>query len=159
MQVTRGYNRLAWEASTWHRVPSRQREIGLAELGRRYKQLRRSKMTITKHEPLTFARLQSEQRSWVEHNFPGREPYYPLLGAVEELGELAHAHLKSLQGIRGTQEEHRASAADAVADTIIFLSDYCSAMGFDLQQIVEQTWAKVQKRDWIADPQNGGNHE
>lgn len=106
---------------------------------------------------LTLRQLQEEQRPWQQHNFPGREAYYPLLGAVEELGELAHEHLKDIQGIRGTHEEHMEKAKDAVADTIIFLSDYCSAMGFDLQEIVEQTWNEVKKRDWKLDPIHGMN--
>jgi NTP pyrophosphatase (non-canonical NTP hydrolase) len=82
---------------------------------------------------LTFKKLQDEQRPWVKHNFPGREAVDPLLGAVEELGELAHAQLKMRLGIRGTEQQHREHAADSVADIIIFLSDYCTAMGFDLQ--------------------------
>lgn len=105
---------------------------------------------------LTLSDLQKQQAPWVEHNFPGREAYYPLLGAVEELGELAHSHLKMIQGIRGTKEEHLAKAKDAVADVVIFLSDYCTAMGFDFQQCVEETWVMVQKRDWQKDPQSGG---
>lgn len=105
---------------------------------------------------LTLRQLQAEQKQWVEHNFPGREDYYPLLGAVEELGELAHAHLKQRQGIRGTAEQHAAKAKDAVADVIIFLADYCTARGFDLQEAVEETWAQVKKREWRNDPTNGG---
>lgn len=105
---------------------------------------------------LTLKQLQDEQRAWVAHNFPGREPFYPLLGAVEELGELAHAHLKGLQGIRGTPEEHHAAKVDAIADTIIFLADYASANGIDLQDAVESTWEKVRLRDWRADPAHGG---
>lgn len=105
---------------------------------------------------LTFRQLQAEQRAWVAHNFPDREVYYPLLGAVEELGELAHAHLKQLQGIRGTAAEHEAAAQDAVADAIIYLSDYCSARGFDLQALVETTWARVKQRDWKKDRLRGG---
>lgn len=99
---------------------------------------------------LTFRALQDQQRPWVKHNFGDRPAYYPLLGAVEELGELAHAHLKQEQGIR-TTEDHEANAKDAVADTIIFLADYCSSRGWDLQEIVEVTWADVRKRDWKAD--------
>ena len=104
---------------------------------------------------LTFRRLQDEQRPWVEHNFKGRESWKPLIGALEELGELAHAHLKGAQGIRGTKEEHAEAAKDAVADIIIFLADYCSAMGYDMQECVETTWATVKQRDWKANPQNG----
>ena len=107
------------------------------------------------HQPLTFRQLQEEQAPWVAHNFPGREAYYPLLGAIEELGELAHAHLKNIQGIRGTPEEHHAAKIDAVADTVTFLADYCTASGIDFQEAMETTWAKVKTRDWKNDPANG----
>src|SRR3989337_1864592 len=50
--------------------------------------------------PITLRQLQSEQREWVDHNFPKRADYYHLLGVMEELGELAHAHLKQLERIR-----------------------------------------------------------
>lgn len=42
-------------------------------------------------------KLQEEQKPWVKHNFGDRPSWMPLLGAVEELGELAHAHLKKLK--------------------------------------------------------------
>ncbi len=98
---------------------------------------------------LTLRELQEQQRPWVEHNFGDRPAYWPLLGAMEELGELAHAHLKEEQGIR-TNEDHVANAKDAVGDILIFLSDYCEARGFDLQEILETTWASVKQRDWKA---------
>lgn len=98
-------------------------------------------------EPLTFGKLQREQRAWVEHNFPGRESWNPLVGAMEELGELAHAHLKQHQNIR-VGENHEANGKDAVADIVIFLSDYCSARGWDFQHIMEITWNQVKHRDW-----------
>lgn len=107
---------------------------------------------LLRDRPLTFRDLQEEQREWVAHNFPGRESWNPLLGIGEEVGELMHAHLKGHQGIRGTVEEHRAKGRDAVGDILIYLADYCSAMGFDLQQCVEETWAKVKRRDWRANP-------
>lgn len=105
----------------------------------------------------TLKQLQEEQKPWVIHNFPGRKPYYPLLGAVEELGELAHAHLKQEQGIRGTKAEHQEKKIDAVADVIIFLADYCTANDIDLHEAVEGTWEKVKKRDWKNDPVNGNS--
>lgn len=106
---------------------------------------------------LTLEQLQHDQRPWVSHNFPGREPYYPLLGVQEEVGELSHAFLKMKQGIRGTEAEHHAAMIDAVGDIVIFLSDFCSANGIDFQEAVETTWAKVKQRDWRADPQEGGD--
>ena len=105
---------------------------------------------------LTLHSLQEQQKPWVKHNFGERPTVWPLLGLVEELGELCHAVLKDWQGIR-TNEDHTAAAKDAIGDLVIFLSDYCSSRCFDLQQIVEDTWAKVQKRDWKADPKNGAD--
>ena len=107
------------------------------------------------NEPLTFRRLQDEQRPWVAHNFPGRDQYYALLGAVEEIGEVCHAHLKWKQGIRGCEQQHMEAMADGVADCVIFLADYCTAMGFDFQDIMERTWASVKTRDWKTFPIDG----
>jgi len=103
----------------------------------------------------TFKQLQDEQRPWVKHNFGDRPPWHPLLGAVEELGELAHAHLKEVQGIR-MSEDHVANAQDAVADIVVYLSDYCTARGWDFGELVEKAWSKVKQRDWKKDPVSAG---
>ncbi len=47
-----------------------------------------------------------DRNIWIEHNFPGPDMPNSLLGVIEELGELTHAHLKSKQNIRGDQEKH-----------------------------------------------------
>jgi NTP pyrophosphatase (non-canonical NTP hydrolase) len=108
--------------------------------------------------PFTLRQLQDDQRPWVAHNFPNREPWHPLLGIVEEVGELAHAHLKQAQGIRGTFAEHHEKKIDAVGDTIIYLADYCSAVGIDLHKAVETVWAEVKQRDWQAHPVDADEH-
>lgn len=77
--------------------------------------------------------LQEEQREWSLQNFGPHSPDQPQLGMIEEIGELAHAHLKQLQGIRGTPEEHYASKVDAIADTMIFLADFCTCKDWDLE--------------------------
>lgn len=103
----------------------------------------------------TFHRLQQETAEWRDKNFPGYTPEDQLLGAIEELGELAHAHLKAKQGIRGNENlQHQAE--DAVGDLIIYLAGYCSAAGLELQEVVEVTWQHVRKRNWIEDPERGG---
>ena len=107
---------------------------------------------------LTLRELQSQQREWVERNFPGRQPFYSLLGAVEEIGELSRAHLKSLQGIRGSRDDHHAAKIDAIGDVVIFLADYCTANGIDFQSAVEDTWRDVKRRDWVSDPESGGRN-
>lgn len=122
-------------------------------------------------------KLQKEQKVWVKHNFGDRGIHQPLLGVTEELGELSesdqeskdhvfeimkslgrlsHAHLKKEQGIRNN-ENHDENARDAVADIVIYLSDYCSAKGFDFEITVQETWDQVKRRDWKKDGDNGFN--
>lgn len=107
---------------------------------------------------MTFEHLQTEVNEWARRNFgPHAPPYHrALLGAVEEIGELAHAHLKQEQDIRGSTAEHEAAGKDAVADTVIYLADYCAGRGWDLDEIVTSVWEKVSQRDWQADPVKGG---
>lgn len=104
----------------------------------------------------SLRQMQAEQRAWVAHNFPDSVPHQPLLGAMEELGELAHAHLKAEQGIRGDAAEHHLNKVDAIGDIVIYLADYCTKAGIDLEAAIEVTWAKVRKRDWQANRLNGG---
>lgn len=100
--------------------------------------------------------LQEEMLEWQKHNFPNSAPYIPLLGALEELGELAHAHIKSEQGIRGTKEEHHAAKVDAIGDVIIYLVDYCNRFEINLSSALYDTWHKVKQRDWQKDKVSGG---
>ncbi len=102
-----------------------------------------------------FAVLQAQVGLWSRRNFPKNKPYFPLLGAFEECGELAHAHLKQEQGIRGTIAEHEAAKKDAVADIVIYLADYCERHDIDMASAVEETWDQVRTRDWIKFPKNG----
>jgi NTP pyrophosphatase (non-canonical NTP hydrolase) len=106
-------------------------------------------------EPLSLDSFQRQQKAWSEHNFPGQENWVPLLGVVEEVGELAHAHIKAHQGIR-TDQDHEAKGKDAVGDIMVYLAHYCTDRGWSLQECMEQTWARVAKRDWRADPASGG---
>ncbi len=76
----------------------------------------------------SFADLQEEQIAWVTHNFPGRSSWMPLLGMVEEVcDELIEA------------EEafpiNRPLIGDALADAVIFMSDFCTAMGLDIESV------------------------
>lgn len=108
-------------------------------------------------------KVQREQRDWAIKNFgntgaPAKNPipgHGSLLGAMEELGELCHAHLKESQGIRGTAEEHQAKAKDAIGDIIIYLADYCNRRGFNIEEIVAETWFHVKHRDWTKNKETG----
>jgi len=107
-----------------------------------------------------LSELQSEHGEWLKHNFPDQEKHDALLGVMEEIGELAHAHLKYQQGIRGyTMTEYYADASDAIGDIVIYLASYCNANHLNLGFCLDQTWARVKKRDWIKDPVKGGESE
>lgn len=97
----------------------------------------------------TLSQIQEEQRSWVAHNFPGRHAWHPLLGVQEEVGELSHHFLKRAQNIR-LNEDHNEGIKDAVADILIYLLDFCSAEGIDLEHELNKVWEKVRQRDWQA---------
>jgi NTP pyrophosphatase (non-canonical NTP hydrolase) len=62
---------------------------------------------------------------WSLKNFEHRRA--PELGIVEEIGEATHCVLKRIQGIRGFENEEffKKEFGDALADIIIYLSDWC----------------------------------
>ena len=132
------------------------------QLNTEYAELPEEEKTSDRHEAhrildqiFTLAQLQEELKPWQEHNFGSHPGWQPLMGAVEEIGELAHAHLKQTQGIRGTTEEHQAAKKDAVCDCIVFLADYCNQEGIDLNDALSETWAQVRKRDFKRFPKDG----
>jgi NTP pyrophosphatase (non-canonical NTP hydrolase) len=102
-----------------------------------------------------FESLQYEHSRWLAHNFPNQEAHEPLLGLVEEVGELSHAHLKLAQGIRGSREELVSQKEDAVGDIFIYLISYCCANELSLRNCIEDTWRTVQARDWVEYPRSG----
>lgn len=85
----------------------------------------------------------------------GKKKHHGFLGAVEEIGELAHAYLKGEQGIREGADGWRERAADAVADAIIFLASFCNTHGIIMQHAVDDAWGEVSQRDWIKFPKDG----
>jgi len=116
-------------------------------------QLAKAKPIIEKAERekigFGFRQLQTEAKEWRHKNFPDGKPYHPFFGLVEELGELAHSHLKREQGIR-MEENHIEKQKDAIGDIAVFLSDYCNMNGFDIEECVKTVWAEVKQRNWQA---------
>lgn len=103
--------------------------------------------------------LQDGVLYWTTRNFGASEDrnrLHPVLGVAEEAGELCHAALKMDQGIRGTEAEHRDAMRDALGDLIIYMADVCNMYGFRLSDCIEETWEKVEKRNWVEDPKGGG---
>lgn len=79
---------------------------------------------------LDWDKLVEERNAWVAHNFPNaRTPLDSVLGCIEEVGELTHAHLKQAQSIRGTDEQHVADAKDAIGDLTVYLLGVMSFHG------------------------------
>lgn len=108
-----------------------------------------------RRKPVSLDELQAEHRVWVEHNFPGQTPAQMVMGLAEEVGELAHAQLKSEQGIRGDWLEHERAGMDAVGDLVIYLSSYCTCKGWSLATCVQTAWDEVKDRDWVKFPDTG----
>ena len=101
--------------------------------------------------------MQVRHRKWLEHNFPNAEPWEALAGLTEELGELAHAHLKGFRGIRNmrSRAEVKAAQIDAVGDIFIYLMSYCNSNGLSLEACIMRAWDEVMVRDWIKNPEDG----
>ncbi|MFB6104734.1 MAG: hypothetical protein ABEJ57_06605, partial [Halobacteriaceae archaeon] len=64
--------------------------------------------------------LQAEVGAWSERNFGAQPVANPVLGVVEEYGELLVA-------------EEEAATMDAIGDLIIYLADVCHRRGLDLE--------------------------
>jgi NTP pyrophosphatase (non-canonical NTP hydrolase) len=100
--------------------------------------------------------FQVDHRLWLAHNFPDQTPHQALLGLAEEVGELAHAHLKHEQTIRGYDyQRYQEEAMDAIGDIIIYLASYCNSNGLDLAKAAQDAWEEVRERDWIKYPETG----
>lgn len=102
-------------------------------------------------------KLQTEIWTWKCINFPSSSAEEQFLGVVEEVGEAAHAILKKSQGIRGSEDKHQEDLRDAIGDIMIFLLNFCSAQGWDLSDILVETWGTVRGRDWIHNKEDGVN--
>lgn len=99
-------------------------------------------------------KVQEEHRVWQARNFGPPSTGDSLVGITEELGELSHAFLKNKQGIR-LNENHEENMRDAVGDLLIYLISFCTSKGYDLEEVLEDTWEQVKQRDWIEFPNNG----
>ena len=73
----------------------------------------------------TFDRLQAEQAEWSLKNFGAHEPWRPLMGICEELGEL----------VKAIHDGDDVNTLDSIADTVVFAADLCTCMGWSLSDI------------------------
>lgn len=78
-----------------------------------------------------FSEIQIEVGEWSSNNFPGQPDVNPLLGSIEEVGELAECI-----NFESTPSE---SELDAVGDILVYLADFCSIRGLDYQKSYEMS--------------------
>jgi NTP pyrophosphatase (non-canonical NTP hydrolase) len=69
-----------------------------------------------------YVHLQKVHKPWADHNFPNRKWFMPVLGIIEELGELDEAR----------EAFDREKVKDALGDTVIFMLDLCNQRGMDI---------------------------
>lgn len=103
--------------------------------------------------------FQQRVLAWQTYNFPNNGYIEPLMGIVEEVGELYHAVLKSRQQIRGfdtvLDTTSKNAAKDAVGDTLIYLFNFCSLYGLSIEECAETAWGEIKDRDWRKYPKTG----
>jgi NTP pyrophosphatase (non-canonical NTP hydrolase) len=114
-----------------------------------------SKLTVRKEQALDLVKFQTVHNVWRKVNFPYSRKVDPLLGLVEEVGELSHAVLKQRQGIRGTSDDHESAKRDAIGDIFIYLVDFCNREGVDIERCIVEAWGEVKNRNWVKYPKNG----
>lgn len=117
----------------------------------------------------SLAQLQYEIGLWANRNFgmniskDMRSASYnspldtlcPLMGMIEELGELSRVVNRRHQG-RGYDDYDKAQhdKEDALADLLIFMCDFACRENIDLQGVLNYTWSKVEHRaqaTWVED--------
>lgn len=101
--------------------------------------------------------LQVRLFRWQSRNFGVPSRFQILAGVMEEVGELSHALLKNAQGIRGmSDDDARVAAGDAIADAVVYLIQLCTALRIDFGVLIWRVAETVLGRDWVADPEKGG---
>ncbi|MGD9631377.1 MAG: hypothetical protein AB7V18_19230 [Pyrinomonadaceae bacterium] len=103
---------------------------------------------------LNLLTFQHEVGEWSRKNFGNQPSTNPLLGVGEEVGELFHAHLKNLQGIRMSPAEARAKKEDAIGDILVYLADYCEREAISLEAAAYTAWDGVRRRNWVENPRD-----
>lgn len=88
--------------------------------------------------------IQRDHAVWLAENFPNYEAWECVVGAQEELGELAAAFLKAHQCIN---KKDPAAERDAVGDIIIFLMGFCTARGYAIEDCIREAWSVVRTRN------------
>lgn len=99
--------------------------------------------------------IQKDLWEWERTHFPMAigHPEQFVLGMAEEVGEVAHMVLKSIQKIRegkeGLTEEVKLQIVDGVYDTLVFGLQLLSELGVEFEPgFSELIYKEILKRDW-----------
>jgi NTP pyrophosphatase (non-canonical NTP hydrolase) len=119
----------------------------------------KSRIVFSSQQASVMSTTQRELSKWQDGNFSKTTLEQLGLGAAEEVGELCHAILKHSQGIRGFDNEVKFTKAvgDAIADTMIYLSQIATDLGMDVATLYVETANQVMHRNWKNNPKNGTN--
>lgn len=111
------------------------------------------------HLRYSLSLLQTILKNWLNYNFPESTSDDQFKGVVEEIGELARADLKHIQGIRGfdNEEKYESKMKDAIGDIVIYLINYCTRKNIKFYECIELAIEEIMKRDWIKNTLNGKN--
>lgn len=99
---------------------------------------------------------QYDIHKWLNRNFPDITLPEAQLLLTEEVGELSRAILKREQKVRGTAAEWETEAYKEIGDVLIALSHVASLFGFDLEDVLQDRWTTISKRDYLNNPQQHG---
>jgi len=98
---------------------------------------------------MDLERMQYEVKAHMEDQGVKQTDELMLIGALEELGEVAHALLKYRQGVMGyTPEKFLAEIADGVGDTVIYLSQLCQETGISIETSLMEAADRVLNRTY-----------
>lgn len=92
--------------------------------------------------------IQTEHNQWQRETFPAATAEDKLLGLVEEVGELCHAHTKGKQQNKYTPDQVQRMKKDAAGDIFFFLLGFCSFEGIPIEDVINDTWQEVRERKY-----------
>ena len=104
--------------------------------------------------------FQTDVALWAQRNFgdnSGLGAIGPMMGIVEEVGELYHTRLKAIQRIRegANKEALDEDEVDALGDILVYMMDYAGRRKLSLAKCFLDAWLKVKDRDWVTWPSTG----
>lgn len=99
-------------------------------------------------------RWQKPLAAWQERELPcedkDKQTLRVMVGAAEELGEVARCVLKRSQEIRATEHVWTSRAEEEIGDVCVFLMQLCALLGLDFEACIERAAQKVLGRDWSS---------